>query len=433
MEDYAWQCNKSLPECFKHVFSNELFCDVTLYVGSSREAVRAHKLVICSRSPVFYASFEGPLAEKGQIVITDIEKETFQQFLQYLYTDDVKLTYENVTSILYCARKYCVDRLTKRCEIFMEDKIDIENVFGILEEAHTYGLLALKDKCVKFLVTNIHGALLSESFRNICRGCVGTILSIESLNIDEERLFENILCWAEAECLRKGLAITDKNKRSVLGNEIRSIRFPAMTSDYFGKKVASSELLDADEVIDVFLYNFSRNDGDRGHSMFETASRSYRQVLRFRKTLRERQASDDKNEIAFECSIPATLHGVCVYTPKEEYETQVVSVDVFDHEKSSIASVDTHVFEHSSDKIHDVFLNKPVRLVPNKRYTVTTSNSYWVKSFYGTRGRQWVSFRNGTVTFYNSALSENSDSDSDSDYWLNTSVDKGQIPGLLLS
>ncbi|XP_062568129.1 BTB/POZ domain-containing protein 6-like [Saccostrea cucullata] len=433
MEDYAWQCDKSLAECLKHVLNNELFCDVTLYLGSNMEAVHAHKLVLCSRSPVFYASFEGPLAEKGRFIITDIEKETFQQFLQYIYTDDVQLSYENVTSILYCARKYCVDKLTKRCEIFMEDAIDIENVFGILEEAHTYGLIGLKTKCVKFLVTNIKGALLSESFRNICRGCLGTILSIETFNIEEELLFEHALYWAEAECSRKGLAITDKNKRIALGDVIKSIRFPAMTSDYFGKKVASSELLDADEVIDVFLYNFSRNDGERGQSMFETASRSYRQVLRFRKTLRERQASDDKNEIAFECSVPATLHGVCVYTPKEEYETQVVSVDVFDHEKSSIASVDTHVFQHSRDKIHEVFLNRPVRLVPNKRYTVTTSNSYWVKSFYGTRGRQCVSFRNGTVTFYNSALSEISDSDSDYEYWLNTSVDKGQIPGLLLS
>jgi BTB/POZ domain-containing protein 3/6 len=315
----------------------------------------------------------------------------------------------------------------------MENKIDVDNVFGILEEAHTYGLTALKDKCVQYLVENIQGALLSESFTNICKGCVASILTIESLNISEEDLFENVLRWAEAECSRKNLPVTDLNKRLVLGDTMRLVRFPAMKSEYFKRKVASSELLDADEVINVFLYNFSKNDGGNRPSMFEVASRNYKRVLRFRKTLRERQASDHKNEIAFECSVSATLHGVCVYTPKEDLETQVVSVDIYDHEKSSIASVDSHWYEHSSGKIHDVFLNQPIRLVPNRRYSISTRHTYWVKSFYGTRGRSVVPFREGMVTFYNPSLSDNS-SDSESDFeWFNTSVEKGQIPGLLLS
>lgn len=82
MNDYAWQCDKGLTDCMKHVLNNALFCDVTLLVGDSEEEVNAHKLVLVSRSPVFYASFEGPMAEKGQLVIKDIEKDTFELFLQ---------------------------------------------------------------------------------------------------------------------------------------------------------------------------------------------------------------------------------------------------------------------------------------------------------------------------------------------------------------
>lgn len=430
MDDYAWQCNKDLNDCMKHVLSNGLFCDVTLLVGEFEEEVHAHKLVLVSRSPVFYASFEGPLAEKGQLVIKDIDKETFELFLNYIYTDSITLTNENVTSILYCARKYCVDKLTLRCEIFMENRIDAENVFGIMEEAHTYGLAALTEKCLKYLVQNIEEALASESFSLICKHCIGSILRMDSLNIGEEKLFEHVMVWAGAECSRKKLLVTDKNKRDVLGENIKLIRFPVMADSYFKDKVASGMLLDADEVINVFLYNFSKNDGSFRQSIFEVASRCYRRVLRFRKTLRERQASDEKNEIAFESTVPVTLHGVTVYTPKEQYETQIVCIDVFDHNKSSIANVDAHHFEHSSRKIHDVFLDQPIRIAPNKRYTVSTKTSYWVKSFYGTRGKDCVPFRNGTISFYNAALSESSDSDYD---WASTTVDKGQIAGLLLS
>ena len=84
MDNYAWQCNKNLPDCMNYVFGNRLFCDVTILVGSTenREEVHAHKLVLMARSPVFQGCFEGPLAVKGQLVITDIERVIFEEFLQ---------------------------------------------------------------------------------------------------------------------------------------------------------------------------------------------------------------------------------------------------------------------------------------------------------------------------------------------------------------
>ena len=356
-------------------------------------------------------------------------------FSRFLYTDSITLSMENVTSILYCSRKYCVDKLTLSCEKFMENKIDAENVFGIMEEAHNFGLTNLRDKCVKFLVQNTKESLLSESFTYICRECVRTVLTMDSLSISEEMLFEHTLRWAEAECKRRNIPNTDRNKRHVLGDNVTLIRFPAMSSSYFQQKVASGEFLGADEVIDVFLHNFSKDDGEsRVSTFFEVSSRSYQPVLRFRKTLRERQSTDDKNDIAFESSIPAILHGLCVYTPKEDSEIQVVSIEVFDHRKSSIASVDNHFFEHSERKIHDVFLPQAIRLVPNKRYTISTRNSYSVKSFYGSRGKQTVQFGKGVISFYNAALTETSDSEDDWNWYrANTTVDKGQIAGLLLS
>lgn len=54
--------------------------------------------------------------------------------------------------IFYCVWKYCVDKLIWWCELFMEDKIDVENVFGIMEEVYMYGFIILKEKCLKYLV-----------------------------------------------------------------------------------------------------------------------------------------------------------------------------------------------------------------------------------------------------------------------------------------
>ena len=47
-----------------------------------KKRINAHKYVLISRSPVFYAMFCGNMAEKGDIVIEDMEANAFQQMLK---------------------------------------------------------------------------------------------------------------------------------------------------------------------------------------------------------------------------------------------------------------------------------------------------------------------------------------------------------------
>lgn len=42
----------------------------------------AHKYMLVSRSPVFYAMLCGEMAEPGEIVITDVHPEAFQYMLK---------------------------------------------------------------------------------------------------------------------------------------------------------------------------------------------------------------------------------------------------------------------------------------------------------------------------------------------------------------
>ena len=81
-QEQNWQCDKSLVECLKHLFTAGIACDVTFLVGEDKCRISAHKTILISRSPVFYAMFEGNLAEKGEIVIPDIEQEVFTMFLR---------------------------------------------------------------------------------------------------------------------------------------------------------------------------------------------------------------------------------------------------------------------------------------------------------------------------------------------------------------
>ena len=77
-----WQKGKSVTECNLHMLETEELSDVTFRLGSEKHVVRAHRYVLVSRSCVFHAMLCGPLAEQGEITITDIEPEIFKDFLR---------------------------------------------------------------------------------------------------------------------------------------------------------------------------------------------------------------------------------------------------------------------------------------------------------------------------------------------------------------
>ena len=65
------------------MLEHEILYDVTFLAGEEKTALKAHKYMLVSRSPVFYAMFCGPMAETEDVVsIPDIEPETLKCLLR---------------------------------------------------------------------------------------------------------------------------------------------------------------------------------------------------------------------------------------------------------------------------------------------------------------------------------------------------------------
>ena len=78
-----WQSSRSLTECNRYMLENNIGCDVTFLVGEERTKVLAHKYILIGRSCVFFAMFNGPLAETSvEIALPDIEPNVFRILLQ---------------------------------------------------------------------------------------------------------------------------------------------------------------------------------------------------------------------------------------------------------------------------------------------------------------------------------------------------------------
>ena len=84
-ERTRWQCGLSLSQGLSKLRLDNILTDVKFVVGLAPPVtIHAHKVILASRSPVFYAMFEGLLAETGEIKVPDMDRETFNAILRYM-------------------------------------------------------------------------------------------------------------------------------------------------------------------------------------------------------------------------------------------------------------------------------------------------------------------------------------------------------------
>ncbi|GIY51782.1 TD and POZ domain-containing protein 2 [Caerostris extrusa] len=111
---------------FRQAYENEIMTDVELVVGE--RIIKAHKLVLFSRSPVFRSMFEYNTSEKKDSVIymDDINSDVMEALVWYLYTATVRdLPYQDVCDLYEAADKYIVPTLQKACFEILMSSIEI--------------------------------------------------------------------------------------------------------------------------------------------------------------------------------------------------------------------------------------------------------------------------------------------------------------------
>ena len=86
LKEHDWQVTRSTNECNRYMLENQLCCDVTFHVGCNgvpHREFQAHKYVLVSRSPVFFAMLAGDFRKvENPIKIPDIHPAAFAELLK---------------------------------------------------------------------------------------------------------------------------------------------------------------------------------------------------------------------------------------------------------------------------------------------------------------------------------------------------------------
>ncbi|KAL3858854.1 hypothetical protein ACJMK2_009104 [Sinanodonta woodiana] len=295
------------------MFENHVACDVKFFIGKQRQEVTAHKYVLISRSSVFYAMLCGLLQETGPTNIPDIEPDVFKQLLRFLYFEVFEPDGDYILALLYAAKKYAIESLVNKCVSWLKEEISVDNVCSILQQAHTFDQKDLRSKCLEFIMNNGSSVLKHPSFRNLSSECVEMVISQDELCAEEDEVYEAMKVWAETECTRTHIQSSAENMRHVLGDRKHLIRFSFMDEKYFANKVASDNILTAEEKVNIFRHFHSSEDEKYLPAARKPRFQEMQRVIRFSTNGFASSTGSILHAIEFRCSKEVLLHGIILY------------------------------------------------------------------------------------------------------------------------
>lgn len=252
---------KTLASSITWLLNNPFMSDVQFEFGMTTsvngngiqsKVIYAHSLILCTRSQLFANQFTEDHFNKAVITVTDIKYATFFEFLSFLYTDKCKLINENVDEILELAQQHLITRLEENCLSFMmKNSLSVRKVLKILANDITD---ELSEDFKYFARRNTKAILDDPQFPDINRNALEIILHLNKLDISEMEIFDAAIKWAERACQKLRIEMTSKNKRTILGDAIKLIRFPIMTALQFSQCIAKeNELLTTEEIGAILL------------------------------------------------------------------------------------------------------------------------------------------------------------------------------------
>ena len=319
-----WQTTKhTIKDRCSFLFNNELLSDIRFTVPVSDESeskkskheIFAHKFLLSISSPVFYTMFYGAMAETRETVeLPDCDYEVLVEFLRYIYCDELTLSESNVSGVLYLSNKYMMPPLADKCREFLVSNMYPSNVFSVLSVAESHEEEKIVNLCWKMIDGQAEAALRER----IERPRLETIVTRDTLKIEEVKLFAAVDKWATRECEQNGLTPDGKTKRTVLGEEIiKAIRFPVMEPYEFRSVVTSSGILSDEEVTLLQKYFDKTLDGPIGFPEHCRLSHDHLdRCRRFRYIHSKRTWSYDRGEkdsLVFEVSKSIKLYGLRLF------------------------------------------------------------------------------------------------------------------------
>ena len=261
-----------------NLFNNEVFSDVVFVVGpkelkGSRTKIFGHRTIIGLSSPVFAAMLfpkqSNCLAskrdEEDRLLIEIEDPETHPTALlslfRFIYKKEIVVDRQLIHETLYLAEKYDTKAFAESLGFLVTSETILDFLPFVINVGDRH---VLYSRCIWIMRSQIKQILNSDSFLEIDDEVMKEILSCDWLQIQELELFNGYVKWADHQCLKREdsscfesddtdviVLVNDEDRRRVM-KHLNLIRFPIMSLEEFGSGPARTDILTAQEKLDIY-------------------------------------------------------------------------------------------------------------------------------------------------------------------------------------
>uniref|UniRef100_A0A1B0BV79 BTB domain-containing protein n=1 Tax=Glossina palpalis gambiensis TaxID=67801 RepID=A0A1B0BV79_9MUSC len=211
-----------------------LLCDVTLVVKDME--IPAHKIVLASYSPYFYAMFTGfEESRQDRIILQGVDRHALELLIEYVYTSTVEVKEDNVEVLLTAAKLLQLTDVRDACCDYLRTQLDASNCLGIRDFSDMHGCVDLINYDETYIEKHFNEVTQFDKFLNLTHEQVIGLISNDHISVSsEERVYECVINW-----LRYDIATREQYTADLM----KHVRLPFLAKEYITQKVDKEPLL----------------------------------------------------------------------------------------------------------------------------------------------------------------------------------------------
>lgn len=213
--------------------------------GDNRE-ISAHKMVLASCSPYFYAMFTGfQESRQDRITLQGVDFHALELLVEYVYTTLVDVTEDNVQVLLTAANLLQLTDVRDACCDYLQTQLDPTNCLGIRDFADVHGCLELLNYADTYIEQHFGEVVQFDEFLNLTPAQVVNLIRSDRLLVaSEEKVYESVIAW---------LMYDTAGRQPYLAQLMEHVRLPLLPQEYLVSRVENEPCLKADLLCKDYL------------------------------------------------------------------------------------------------------------------------------------------------------------------------------------
>ncbi|XP_074040860.1 kelch like family member 18 [Leptinotarsa decemlineata] len=235
-DNLVFQQNDLFPSAFPvlaDIRRQGKLCDVVLKVNGQHFS--AHKIVLASTIPYFYAMFMNDMIESRnkEIEIKCIDATALEALINFAYSGKVTLDKNNVQSIMIGASFLQLSKVRDACANYLLLRIHPQNALGFRHFAESLGCSTLAESAEKYIESYFHEVSQHEEYLNLQVEDIKNLFTKNELRVDsEEQVFEACMRWVKHDVERR---------KEFLPELLSLVRLPLLSPLYITDRVRNED------------------------------------------------------------------------------------------------------------------------------------------------------------------------------------------------